>query len=281
MQSFTTVFELRAQIQQWKQDGLRIALVPTMGNLHAGHLSLVDLAYQYADKVVVSIFVNPKQFGPNEDFQTYPRTLEEDKVKLQSVAVEALFVPSVEEMYPYGLQHSCVAVDAQLTTILEGAERPGHFDGVTTIVAKLFNMVQPHLAVFGQKDYQQWLVLKTLANDLAFPVDMHMAPIARADDGLALSSRNQYLSAKQRSVAPTLYRTLQACGEAIKEGEHDYIQLSATAKQTLLEKGFDQVSYVLICDAQTLMPATAKTTNKMILAVAKLGKTRLLDNILL
>lgn len=278
------VCELRAEVTAWKQAGLRVAFVPTMGNLHAGHLSLVSLAKTYADKVVVSIFVNPLQFGPNEDFDQYPRTYDADKASLIALGdADILFMPSVDTVYPSGLGQTQVCVPKALTGLLEGASRPGHFDGVTTVVLKLLQMVQPDFAVFGQKDYQQLLVIKKMVQDLAMPVQIVSGPIARDVDGLALSSRNQYLTADQRSIAPHLYKALLQLQAQVHQGECDVNKLEAQAVSYLILSGFDQVDYVSIVCAKTLQSVALISTTQplIVLVVARLGKTRLLDNLLL
>ena len=281
MHVFQEILSLRKQVSEWKQAGLKVGFVPTMGNLHSGHLSLVELAQQSCDKVVVSIFVNPKQFGPNEDFDSYPRTFESDEQQLKEISADAVFYPAVGEIYPKGTHQTIVRVPDELTGLLEGAKRPGHFAGVTTVVAKLFNIVQPHLAVFGQKDYQQLAVIQAMVNDLAMPIEIVTAPIARDVDGLALSSRNQYLDKQQRQVAPKLNTVLQDIEKAIVSGNQDYPSLCSTATEILGQEGFDSVDYIQICQAESLLPAQASDTKLVILAVARLGQTRLLDNILL
>lgn len=274
------VSSLRETVMEWKRAGQRVALVPTMGNLHAGHLSLVDKARQKADRVVVSVFVNPLQFGPNEDFDRYPRTYEQDCAYLREKRVDAVFAPSVEEMYPNGQEQTLVVAPSHLTTILEGATRPGHFDGVTTVVNKLFNMVQPDAAVFGQKDFQQVAVLKRMVEDLSMPVELIRAEIMRDADGLALSSRNQYLDEAQRRIAPKLFVVLQSVRMAIESENDDFRALEATATQQLLAEGFDAVDYVNIRQADSLEPVDSVGENCVIVAAARLGKTRLLDNVL-
>jgi len=281
MQIFEQVSALRLQVAAWKRAGYSIGFVPTMGNLHDGHLSLVKLAQQQCDKVIVSVFVNPMQFGPNEDFDSYPRTFESDQMKLASLQLDAVFYPSVDEMYPKGVCQTQVQVPEELTGLLEGASRPGHFDGVTTVVCKLFNMVQPDKAVFGQKDYQQLAVIKTMVEDLALPIDIVAAPIGRDVDGLALSSRNQYLSVEQRAIAPKLHTLLQDIAVSIRSGNTNFSSLCETAGDALLDEGFDEIDYIVVCDANTLLPVYSFQDNIVILAVARLGKTRLLDNILL
>ena len=275
----TQVAPLRQQIQQWKQAGLRVGFVPTMGNLHRGHLSLVEQAQALTDKVVVSVFVNPLQFAAGEDFETYPRTLEQDRAKLTAQGCDLLFAPVVDELYPKGEIATRVCAPVLLDQCWEGATRPGHFDGVCTVVAKLFNLVQPDLAVFGQKDYQQWRVLQTMVAELNWPIKMVMAPIARDDDGLALSSRNQYLSVKQRQIAPKLFVVLQDIAMAIKSGNRDFRRLEQQATQQCLAEGFDQVDYIAIVDPESLILLTEDKQKMTLIAVARLGSTRLLDNI--
>ncbi|PLA75184.1 pantoate--beta-alanine ligase [Hydrogenovibrio sp. SC-1] len=280
MTLFESISTIRNQLQQWRQAGLRVAFVPTMGNLHAGHLSLVDIAQQHADKVVVSIFVNPMQFGPNEDYDQYPRTFEADKAALEQKSVDALFFPSVSEMYPSTELDSKVVAPVALTSILEGVRRPGHFDGVTTVVAKLFQIVQPDIAVFGQKDYQQFAVIQSMVESLFMPIELIRAEIVRDTDGLALSSRNQYLTQSQRKIAPKLSHALEGIEAKMTIGNHDYNSLCQDAHQTLLKQGFDEVDYIEIRDAKTLMPVTELNGGRslVILGVARTGSVRLLDN---
>ncbi|MDG6773405.1 pantoate--beta-alanine ligase [Thiomicrorhabdus sp. ZW0627] len=281
MQIIKQVEMLRTQVREWKSKGLKVGFVPTMGNLHAGHLSLMKLAREYCDKVVVSIFVNPLQFGPNEDFDSYPRTFEADQQKMQTVGVDVVFYPTVDEMYPCGQEQTLVKVPEKLTGLLEGASRPGHFDGVTTVVSKLFNMVQPDVAVFGQKDYQQYCVIEQMVRDMAMPIDLIRGSIARDEDGLALSSRNQYLTPEQREIAPKLYVTLMDVLTALESGNRDFKALESAATQSLLGLGFDAVDYVKIVHPKTLLDASQQDSIFVILAVARLGQTRLLDNVVL
>ena len=218
MQTVQDAAALRATIRGWRGQGLTVGFVPTMGNLHAGHHSLIKLARARADRVVASVFVNPTQFGPNEDFERYPRTLVQDQVGLAEQDCDLLFAPDVATLYPFGAEHSVSIRVPQLTETLEGAHRPGHFDGVATVVCKLFNLVQPDLAVFGQKDFQQLKVIERMVRDLSLPVKIMAAPTLRADDGLALSSRNQYLSADDRELAPQIYATLQQMRDLVSKG---------------------------------------------------------------
>ncbi len=287
MQLIHHISHLRQQITDWKASGLKVAFVPTMGNLHEGHLSLIRLAKTKADKVVVSIFVNPLQFGPNEDFDEYPRTVEVDCEKCQPAGCDMVFAPQVSEIYPSQVQ-TTVCVSEALTTLWEGAKRPGHFDGVTTVVSKLFNMVQPDVAIFGQKDYQQWCVLQQMVQDMAVPIEMICAPIGRADDGLALSSRNQYLSDEQRNIAPCLQAELQMIQKEMmgfSGNSEDFVAFKSFLEkktiENLLQAGFDQVDYMCIVNAMNLQPAKSLAEPLIVLTVARLGSTRLLDNLIL
>ncbi|RMD70620.1 MAG: pantoate--beta-alanine ligase, partial [Gammaproteobacteria bacterium] len=237
MQTLHTIASLRQQTGGWREKGRQIAFVPTMGNLHRGHMALVERGRQIADRLVVSIFVNPLQFGPGEDYARYPRTLEQDALQLAEAGVDLLFAPSAEEMYPQGKRHTQVVVPG-LSDILCGASRPGHFQGVATVVAKLFNLVQPHVALFGEKDYQQLLIIRHMVRDLGMPVEVMSMPTVREADGLALSSRNSYLTPEERRTAPFLYRTLLALGHRLKKGERDYRDMEQEGEQALKEKGF-------------------------------------------
>ena len=277
MNIVTTVADLRAAVAQARGEGKRIGFVPTMGNLHAGHIALVNTASQHADFVVASIFVNPLQFGPNEDLASYPRTLAADKGKLIEAGCHLLFTPSVEEIYPNGQALQTIVHVPGVSEGLCGGSRPGHFDGVSTVVSKLFNMVQPDLAVFGEKDFQQLAVIRTMVRDLDMPVQIIGEPIVRAADGLALSSRNGYLSADERATAPVLHRTLLQLADAIRRGERDYPALLASSKQALLAAGL-RPDYLEVRNAPDLRPATADHRELVILAAAFLGKTRLIDN---
>ncbi|MBE0494127.1 MAG: pantoate--beta-alanine ligase [Thiomicrospira sp.] len=280
MIELSSIQALRHQVAAWKQAGLRVGFVPTMGNLHAGHLSLIERASQQAERVISSVFVNPLQFGEGEDFERYPRTLAEDVAKLNSVNCDALFVPSVNEMYGSNQAQTQLLAAPSLTQLWEGASRPGHFDGVATVVAKLFNLVQPDLAVFGQKDYQQWCVLQQMVADLNWPIELIKAPIKRDSDGLALSSRNQFLNEKQRKIAPGLYLELQKIAHDVTSaGRVDFAYLEQEAIQNLLRHGFDQVDYVALVDPVSLQKLTQPQDKITILAAACLGSTRLLDNI--
>ena len=278
MNTVKTVRELRAAVARARSEGKRIGLAPTMGNLHRGHAALITKAAQRADFVVASIFVNPLQFGPNEDLATYPRTLAADQEKLLQAGCHLLFTPSVEEMYPHGMKDQTLVSVPVLSEGLCGASRPGHFDGVATVVSKLFNMVQPDLAVFGEKDFQQLTVIRALVRDLNMPIQIIGEPTVRDVDGLALSSRNGYLSADQRAVAPTLYQVISDMGDAIRGGDRDFAQLIDNGKRALQAQGF-RPDYLEIREAVHLRPATAEDTDVVILVAAYLGTTRLIDNL--
>ncbi|KPW33165.1 Pantothenate synthetase [Pseudomonas amygdali pv. mellea] len=278
MNTVKTVQELRAAVARARSEGKRIALTPTMGNLHSGHAALVAKAAQRADFVVATIFVNPLQFGPNEDLATYPRTLAADQEKLLQAGCNLLFTPSVEEMYPHGMADQTLVSVPHLSQGLCGASRPGHFEGVATVVSKLFNMVQPDLAIFGEKDFQQLAVIRAMVRDLNMPIQIIGEPTVRADDGLALSSRNGYLNEAQRAAAPALYQAIRQTADAISAGEQDFNALLTSKKQQLEAAGF-RIDYLEIRDATSLRPTTAETRDVVILAAAFLGKTRLIDNL--
>ncbi|HJR72068.1 MAG TPA: pantoate--beta-alanine ligase [Luteimonas sp.] len=268
---------LRDRIGEWKRAGLRIGFVPTMGNLHAGHHSLVKLARERADRVVASVFVNPTQFGPNEDFARYPRTPEADAAGLEASGCDALWLPSVETMYPYGAENTVSVHVPGVTETLEGAHRPGHFDGVATVVARLFNQVRPELAVFGRKDYQQLAVIRYMVRDLAFPIELVAAPTLREADGLAMSSRNQYLSAEERPVAATIHSTLLAMRDGLRAGRsREAVEQDAASR--LREAGF-AADYAVVRTPELREPAEGHSGALVALIAAKLGKTRLIDNL--
>ncbi|HHW7618865.1 TPA: pantoate--beta-alanine ligase [Escherichia coli] len=268
---------LRQQIRRLRMEGKRVALVPTMGNLHDGHMKLVDEAKARADVVVVSIFVNPMQFDRPEDLARYPRTLQEDCEKLNKRKVDLVFAPSVKEIYPNGTEtHTYVDVPG-LSTMLEGASRPGHFRGVSTIVSKLFNLVQPDIACFGEKDFQQLALIRKMVADMGFDIEIVGVPIMRAKDGLALSSRNGYLTAEQRKIAPGLYKVLSSIADKLQAGERDLDEIITIAGQELNEKGF-RADDIQIRDADTLLEVSETSKRAVILAAAWLGDARLIDN---
>ncbi|OZB60851.1 MAG: pantoate--beta-alanine ligase [Lysobacterales bacterium 14-68-21] len=279
MQTVHDAGALRAVVRGWRAAGQTVGFVPTMGNLHAGHFSLVRLARARADRVVASVFVNPTQFGPNEDFARYPRTLVQDQAGLAEHDCDLLFAPDVATMYPYGPEHTVRLSVPQITETLEGAHRPGHFDGVATVVCKLFNLVQPDLAVFGQKDFQQLKVIERMVRDLGLPVKVIAAPTQRAEDGLALSSRNQYLSEAERALAPRIHQVLVQMREMLGKGHAPRVLEQAAAGQ--LERAGFVPDYVAIRRADDLAePAPGERAGLVGLVAARLGSTRLIDNLL-
>ncbi|MGD2117040.1 MAG: pantoate--beta-alanine ligase [Chromatiales bacterium] len=278
MQVVQTIDELRQVIRGWRSQQQRIAFVPTMGNLHDGHLQLVQRAGQLAERVVCSIFVNPMQFGPNEDFERYPRTHEADISKLEQQSCDLLFLPEVSDIYPQDLAQQTRVEVPGLSDILCGVSRPGHFVGVTTVVCKLFNMVQPDVAVFGEKDFQQLLLIRRMTADLCLPIEIVGAPIVRESDGLAMSSRNAYLDAPQRAKATVLYQMLQQLQDAMLGGETNYAALQQQAIQQLQQQGFD-VDYVEIRNAENLQVPQPQDRELVILLAARVGSTRLIDNL--
>jgi len=270
---------LRETLADWRASGDHIALVPTMGNLHEGHLSLVKLAREHAERVIVSIFVNPTQFAEGEDFDNYPRTLERDARHLRMHKVDIVFAPDVETMYPFGIDNATSVTVPVLTAEFCGAFRPGHFDGVTSVVSRLFSIVQPDVAVFGQKDYQQQLVIRRMVEDLRLPIQIVLGPTVREADGLALSSRNQYLSEDQRKIAPTLHSVLQGVGKDLQAGKRNYVEVEERALAALSDAGFEP-EYVGIRRAENLEPPDRDNDEIVVLAAARLGTARLIDNIL-
>ena len=278
MQTISDIAQLRALRREWQINGLQIGFVPTMGNLHLGHLSLVEAAKREADIVVVSIFVNPMQFGAGEDLDNYPRTLAEDSAQLESLGVDVIFTPCAKDIYPRGLEQQTFVEVPGISYMICGASRPGHFRGVATVVTKLFNMVQPNIAYFGEKDYQQVQVIKAMVADLSMNLDIVSVPTMRHEDGLAMSSRNGYLNAQQRAIAPTLYRVLSDIKQALLNGSNDHSQLIKDGNARLAEAGF-KPDYIEIRNAQTLQPAGFAEKELVILGAAFLGKTRLIDNL--
>jgi len=268
---------LRREIRRWRQAGKRIALVPTMGNLHDGHLTLVDEARQRADVVVVSVFVNPMQFDRADDLARYPRTLQDDCEKLNRHGVDLVFAPAPQAIYPQGTENQTFVEVPVLSALLEGASRPGHFRGVATIVSKLFNLVQPDVACFGEKDFQQLAIIRKLVADMGFDIDIVGVPTVRAKDGLALSSRNGYLTADERRLAPGLSQVMQSIAERLSNGERHIDEIIEQANAALQEKGF-RPDGLAICDASTLQPLTVESQRAVILMAAWLGNARLIDN---
>lgn len=278
MISFDQIIPLQEQLAQWRNRNQTIALVPTMGNLHAGHLSLIDKAKQCADKTVVSIFVNPTQFVQGEDYENYPRTFEQDMDKLAEVGIDILFCPDVEKIYPDKMQLQSQVTVPELDSILCGKSRPGHFKGVATVVTKLFNIVKPDIAVFGEKDYQQLLIIRRITRDLFFRIEIISMPTVREADGLAMSSRNNYLNTAERKIAPLLFQTLKQIVDSIMAGDLAFTQHQKNAISKLDKAGF-KTEYIRIRDAETLQKPAAG--DLVILAAAQLGKARLIDNVLI
>ena len=268
---------LRREIRRWRQEGKRIALVPTMGNLHDGHMTLVDEARARADIVVTSIFVNPMQFERPDDLARYPRTLQEDCEKLNRRKVDLVFAPAPGDVYPKGLSEQTFVDVPGLSTLLEGASRPGHFRGVSTIVSKLFNLVQPDLACFGEKDYQQLALIRKMVADMGYDIEIVGVPTIRAKDGLALSSRNGYLTADERKIAPALSEVMNSIAERLSNGERHVEEIIADADAALAVKGL-RADGLAICDADTLLPLNVDSQRAVILMAAWLGKARLIDN---
>ncbi|MBY6188327.1 pantoate--beta-alanine ligase [Marinobacter hydrocarbonoclasticus] len=279
MQTLSDPHRLHQLVRQWRLAGERVAFVPTMGNLHDGHIELVHQARTRADRVVTSIFVNPMQFGPSEDLDAYPRTLEQDKQRLFEAGCDLLFTPERELLYPAGLSEQTYVEVPGLSDLHCGASRPGHFRGVTTIVCKLFNLVQPDIACFGEKDYQQLAVIRTMVRDLNMPVEVIGIPTVREADGLAMSSRNGYLTDSERATAPELKRTLDITAQALKTlGLETRAELEQQACDRLSQRGFTP-DFIRICHGTTLAPAKPGDTSVVILAAAQLGRARLIDNL--
>ncbi len=278
MEIFAKIEELKVAVREWRRDGKVIGFVPTMGNLHDGHLSLINMARQRADQVIASIFVNPLQFGEGEDYSNYPRTEDRDRALLEKNGCDALFMPTVKELYPEGGLPVTIVEVPGLSNILCGAHRPGHFRGVTTVVAKLFNLVEPDLAVFGEKDYQQLVIIRRMVEDLCFPVEIVPAPTGRENDGLAMSSRNQYLTESERQTAPALYRELDRASRAVADGDREFAKLCDRAVAALWEEGF-QPDYFEIRRAADLAEIGPDDRDLVIVTAARLGKARLIDNL--
>lgn len=278
MQTVHGIAELRAQVMAWRRSGERVALVPTMGNLHRGHIRLVERAREQAARTVASIFVNPTQFGPNEDYAGYPRTLDADSRQLEAAGLDLLFAPGVAAIYPRPLEEMTQVRVPVLSQVLCGASRPVHFGGVATVVNKLFNLVQPDVALFGEKDWQQLVIIRRMATDLDLPIAIIGVPTVRESDGLAMSSRNGYLSAEERAIAPTLYATLQAMVERWRAGERDYAALEREAKAQLAAAGF-RPDYFEFRRASDLQLPAPEETDLRIFAAAWLGRARLIDNV--
>lgn len=278
MNTVTTIAEVRAQVARWHEAKERVVFVPTMGNLHAGHVSLIEAARSHGQRFVASIFVNPMQFGPNEDFAHYPRTPTNDAQMLQAAGCDLMFMPDVGEIYPNGADQATRIEVPGISNILCGEFRPGHFEGVATIVAKLFHIVDPDVAIFGEKDFQQLTVIRRMVADLCLRVEIVGAPTVRESDGLAMSSRNQYLDETQRRQSPAIYRQLTQAVEALKSGVRDYARIEGTGRAALDGAGF-RTDYFSVRDAKTLNPAQPDTKHFVVLTAARLGKARLIDNL--
>jgi pantoate--beta-alanine ligase len=278
LDTVTTIAAVRAQVRQWHAAGLRVAFVPTMGNLHPGHVSLIEAAREHGDRFVASIFVNPMQFGPNEDFAHYPRTPRDDARMLAAAGCSLMFMPDVAEIYPNGSERATRIEVPGLSRILEGEFRPGHFEGVSTIVAKLFHIVEPQVAVFGEKDFQQLAVIRRMVAELCMPITIIGAPTVRDADGLAMSSRNQYLTKEERARAPLIYATLQAAGQRLKSGDSDFASIEQAGFRALEQGGF-RPEYFCIRQASDLSTPPANARELVLLTAARLGKARLIDNV--
>ena len=278
MDTVTTIAAVRARVRGWRREGLRIAFVPTMGNLHAGHVSLIEAARQRGDRFVASIFVNPMQFGPNEDFAHYPRTPQQDERMLAAAGYSLMFTPEVGEIYPHGAERATRVEVPGLSRMLDGEFRPGHFEGVTTVVAKLFHIVEPDVAVFGEKDFQQLTIIRRMVAELCVPVEIVAAPTVRDADGVAMSSRNQYLTAAERALAPRIYATLEQAAVRLRSGEADFASIERAGVQALTQAGFAP-EYFAVRQAADLASPTPAARALVVLTAARLGKARLIDNV--
>jgi pantoate--beta-alanine ligase len=278
MQTITRIAEMRALVRDWRFAREGIAFVPTMGNLHAGHASLIGAAHLHGRRVVASVFVNPLQFGPNEDYAAYPRTPDEDAALLEAQGVDVLFLPTVEEMYPQGVAGSTIVDVPELSGILCGAVRPGHFQGVATVVVKLLNLVQPDVGIFGEKDYQQLTIIRRSIEDLCLPVRIVGAPTVRADDGLALSSRNRYLNPQERAIAPEVYRALDRARRRLESGDANVADIESEGFAALVKAGF-RPDYFEVRMAGTLAKPHGSNVDVVVLTAARLGRARLIDNV--
>jgi pantoate--beta-alanine ligase len=278
METVTTIAAVRERVTAWHRVGLRVAFVPTMGNLHPGHVSLIEAARKYGDRFVASIFVNPMQFGPNEDFAHYPRTPTQDERMLADAGCSLMFMPNVAEIYPGGLESATRVEVPGLSRVLCGEFRPGHFEGVATIVATLFNIVQPNVAIFGEKDFQQLTVIRRMVADLCFPVKAVGAPTVRDADGLAMSSRNQYLTPEERKLAPRIYEILTATAKRLQAGDSEFTSMERAGCKALEAAGF-KPDYFAIRSASDLSAPSSNADYLVVLTAARLGKARLIDNV--
>jgi pantoate--beta-alanine ligase len=278
LDTVTTIAAVRERVRGWRREGLRVAFVPTMGNLHAGHMSLIEAARRHGERFIASIFVNPMQFGPNEDFAHYPRTPVEDARMLAAAGCSLMFMPDASEIYPYGSERATRVEVPVLSRLLDGEFRPGHFEGVSTVVAKLFHIVEPDLAVFGEKDFQQLTVIRRMVAELCMPIEIVAAPTVRDADGLAMSSRNQYLTVAERALAPKIYATLQAAAQRVRSGDGDFTSIERSGFQALESAGF-RPDYFSVRQAADLAPATPAARELVVLTAARLGRSRLIDNV--
>jgi pantoate--beta-alanine ligase len=278
MDTVTTIAAVREHVRRWRSEGKRAAFVPTMGNLHAGHVSLIETARRHGDRFVASIFVNPMQFGPNEDFAHYPRTPTQDARMLADAGCDLMFMPDVVEIYPNGSERATRVEVPGLSSILDGEFRPGHFEGVATVVAKLFHIVEPDVAVFGEKDFQQLAVIRRMVADLCMPISIIAAPTVREPDGLAMSSRNQYLTDEERRTAPLIHQTLLGAVERLRAGDKDFAAIEGTGVAALERAGF-RPDYFAVRRADDLTSPDATTKHLVVLTAARLGRARLIDNL--
>jgi pantoate--beta-alanine ligase len=278
MDTVTTVAAVREQVRRWRSEGRRVAFVPTMGNLHAGHLSLIEAARRHGERFIASIFVNPMQFGPNEDYAQYPRTPTKDADMLTAAGCNLMFMPDVAEIYPNGSERATRVDVPSLSRVLDGEIRPGHFEGVSTIVATLFHIVEPDVAIFGEKDFQQLTIIRRMVADLCMAVEIVGAPTVRDSDGLAMSSRNQYLTPAERQVAPRIYQTLQAAANRLQAGDTEPSSIERTGVEALAKAGM-KPDYFSVRRAQDLGAPAPDTKHLVVLTAARLGKARLIDNI--
>ncbi len=278
METVTTIAAVRQHVRRWRGEGRRVAFVPTMGNLHPGHVSLIEMARSHGDRFVASIFVNPMQFGPNEDFAHYPRTPTQDARMLADAGCDLMFMPDVAEIYLNGSERATRVDVPGLSSILDGEFRPGHFEGVATVVAKLFHIVEPDVAVFGDKDFQQLTVIRRMVADLCMPVTIVAAPTVRDPDGLAMSSRNQYLTDEERQKAPLIHQLLLAAVARLQAGDRDFPAIERTALQALVASAFSP-DYFSVRVGNDLSPPQADTRHFVVLTAARLGRARLIDNL--
>ena len=278
MDIVTKIVAVREQVRRWRSEGRRVAFVPTMGNLHPGHVSLIEAARRHGDRFVASIFVNPMQFGPNEDFAHYPRTPTQDERMLADAGCSLMFMPDVAEIYPGGSERATRVDVPGLSRILDGEYRPGHFEGVSTIVSVLFHIVEPDVAIFGEKDFQQLTVIRRMVADLCMPVEIVGAPTVRDADGLAMSSRNQYLTESERATAPRIYATLQAAATRLSSGDVDFASIERSGVDALAKAGM-KPDYFAVRVAADLSAPAPDTRHLVVLTAARLGKARLIDNI--